>query len=50
MLRSIELEGRVIKNTQQLQNNQQYTVQLHDGRTMVTNPSFQKDAQHEPTN
>ncbi|MDW3046221.1 exodeoxyribonuclease VII large subunit [Vibrio sp. Vb1554] len=43
-------EGHVIKSTKQLQNNQQYTVQLHDGSTTVTNHSFQKDAQHEPTN
>lgn len=43
-------EGRVIKSTQQLQNNQQYTVQLHDGSATVTNHSFQKDAQHEPAN
>lgn len=37
-------EGRVIKSTQQLQNNQKYTVQLHDGSATVTNQSFQKDA------
>ncbi|CAK2448093.1 exodeoxyribonuclease VII large subunit [Vibrio crassostreae] len=43
-------EGHVIKSTQQLQNNQQYTVQLHDGSATVTNHSFQKDAQHEPAN
>lgn len=43
-------EGHVIKSTQQLVNNQQYTVQLHDGSATVTNHSFQKDAQHEPTN
>ena len=42
--------GHVIKSTKQLQNNQQYTVQLHDGSTTVTNHSFQKDPQHEPTN
>lgn len=43
-------EGHVIKSTQQLVNNQQYTVQLHDGSATVTNHSFQKDSQHEPTN
>lgn len=43
-------EGHVIKSTQQLENNQQYTVHLHDGSATVTNHSFQKDAQHEPTN
>ncbi|MEF1335725.1 exodeoxyribonuclease VII large subunit [Vibrio rotiferianus] len=43
-------EGRVIKSTQQLVNNQQYTVQLHDGSATVTNHSFQKDAKNEPTN
>ncbi|EJP4176579.1 exodeoxyribonuclease VII large subunit [Vibrio vulnificus] len=43
-------EGHVIKSTQQLVNNQKYTVQLHDGSATVTNHSFQKDSQHEPTN
>jgi exodeoxyribonuclease VII large subunit len=43
-------EGHVIKSTQQLVNNQQYTVQLHDGSATVTNHSFQKDAKNEPTN
>lgn len=43
-------EGHVIKSTQQLVNNQQYTVQLHDGSATVTNHSFQKDSQHEPAN
>lgn len=43
-------EGHVIKSTQQLENNQQYTVQLHDGSATVTNHFFQKDAQHEPAN
>ncbi|MFN1549711.1 exodeoxyribonuclease VII large subunit [Vibrio natriegens] len=43
-------EGRVIKSTQQLENNQKYTVQLHDGSATVINQSFQKDAQHEPAN
>ncbi|MFW0992317.1 exodeoxyribonuclease VII large subunit [Vibrio parahaemolyticus] len=43
-------EGHIIKSTQQLVNNQQYTVQLHDGSATVTNHSFQKDAKNEPTN
>ncbi|HBC3928294.1 TPA: exodeoxyribonuclease VII large subunit [Vibrio parahaemolyticus] len=43
-------EGHVIKSAQQLVNNQQYTVQLHDGSATVTNHSFQKDAKNEPTN
>lgn len=43
-------EGHVIRSTQQLVNNQQYTVQLHDGSATVTNHSFQKDAKNEPTN
>ncbi|MHA7586636.1 exodeoxyribonuclease VII large subunit [Vibrio harveyi] len=43
-------EGHVIKSTQQLVNNQQYTVQLHDGSATVTKHSFQKDAKNEPTN
>ncbi|WP_391087810.1 exodeoxyribonuclease VII large subunit [Vibrio sp. NH-UV-68] len=43
-------EGHVIKSTQQLVNNQQYTVQLHDGSATVTNHYFQKDAKNEPTN
>ncbi|MEJ3630074.1 exodeoxyribonuclease VII large subunit [Vibrio vulnificus] len=43
-------EGHVIKSAQQLVNNQQYTVQLHDGSATVTKHSFQKDAQHEPAN
>ncbi|HCE3105342.1 exodeoxyribonuclease VII large subunit [Vibrio parahaemolyticus] len=43
-------EGHVIKSTQQLENNQQYTVQLHDGSATVTNHSFHKDLHHEPAN
>ncbi|CAH6870981.1 putative Exodeoxyribonuclease VII [Vibrio chagasii] len=43
-------EGHVIKSAQQLENNQQYTVQLHDGSATVTNHSFQKDPQYEPAN
>lgn len=43
-------EYHVIKSAKQLQNNQQYIVQLYDGSTTVTNHSFQKDPQHEPTN
>ncbi|WP_394144825.1 exodeoxyribonuclease VII large subunit [Vibrio atypicus] len=43
-------KGHVMKSTQQLVNNQQYTVQLHDGSATVTNHSFQKDSQHEPAN